>query len=110
MNPLSRYRYNREYLDDAGNRYFDEREQFVYRDEPDNRYHTVSEGDTLWGLSHKYFPEFERPAGLWWVIAEFQPDMIVDPTEVLKAGQTIVIPSQRLVRQEVFNPARREEH
>lgn len=110
MHPMSRYRYNREYFDGSNNRYFDEREPFRYKDEQDNRYHTVVEGDTYWGLAHRYFPEFERPAGLWWVIAEFQPDMVVDPTIVLEAGKVLVIPSQRLVRQEVYNPARREAH
>lgn len=110
MHPMSRYRYNREYFDASSNRYLDEREPFTYKDQPDNRYHTVAEGDTLWGLAHRYFPEFERPAGLWWVIAEFQPDLVVDPTAVLEAGKVLVIPSQRLVRQEVYNPVRREAH
>jgi len=110
MFPLSRYRYCVAYKGDDDILYLDEREPFPYRNEPDNSYHTVRDGDTLWGLAHLYFKGMRRPAGLWWVIAEFQPTPIIDPTIRLQAGETIIIPSQRLVKTEVFNEDRRRYH
>ncbi len=110
MHASSRYRYNREYVADDNTRYLDEREPFRYRDEPDNRFHTAKDGDSWWGIAHSYFPSFPRSAGLWWVVAEFQPDNIVDPTIAIKGGTVIVVPSERLVRFEVFSPERAEDH
>jgi hypothetical protein len=98
------------YNDDNGNLYLDEREPLRFRDEPDNRFHTVKDGDTLWGLADLNFSKYKRPAGLWWIIAEFQPTPIVDPTIRLKAGSTIVIPSERLVSTRVFNEENRRYH
>jgi len=110
MFPFSRYQYCTELEDDDGNRYLDEREPFRYQELADNRLHTVKDGDTLWGLAHLYFAGFPRPCGLWWLIAEFQPEPIVDPTLRLQAGALMVIPSLRTVRMSVFNAQRRRYH
>lgn len=110
MFPFSRYEFCIEYEDDAGNRWLDEREPFRYQDLQDNRYHTVRDGDTLWGLAHLYFAGFPRACGLWWIIAEFQPTPIVDPTIRLQPNDVLIIPSQRTVRQSVFSADRRRYH
>lgn len=110
MFPLSRYKYCLVYTDDSDRQYLDEREPFRFTDEADNRFHPVTDGDTLWGLAHRYFPGFKRRAGLWWVIAEFQPTPIVDPTIRLKPGEVIVIPSERIVRTKLFSEDRRRFH
>lgn len=110
MYPNSRYQFCVVYTDDAGRQYLDEREPFRYIAEPDNVYHACKEGDTLWGLAHIYFSEMTRPCGLWWLIAEFQPEPIVDPTISLTAGQVIIVPSVRLIETLVFSPSRRRYH
>lgn len=109
----SRYRYCIGYRDaDSGLVTLDEREPVRYSDQTDNRYHTVVDGDTWWGLAHRYLGTFARSSGLWWVIAEYQPspDIVVDPTLRLQAGATVVIPSERFVRERVFSSEQRRFH
>ncbi len=104
----SRYSYSKTMFDPDGVAFLGEAEPFRYSAQPDNTFHTVQEGDTLWGLAGLYFTGVPRPSGLWWLIGWFQPQPIVDPTLRLKAGSTMVIPSMRLVRMYVFNPERRD--
>jgi hypothetical protein len=106
----SRHRWCHAYEDDAGRLYLDEREPFAYRDEPDNQLHVLVEGDTWWGLAWRYFQGFDRPEGLWWLLCEFQPEPVVDPTIRLVPGRLVVIPSLRLVRMEVFSEGERRYH
>jgi hypothetical protein len=108
--PNSRYRYNLIYEDTEGRQYLDEREPFRYRDDPDNRFHTVVDGDTWWGLAGIYFAGMPRACGLYWLLCEYQPQPVIDATIALKIGATIVIPPMRLVRMEVFNPEQRRFH
>ena len=86
-----------------------DRVPFGFRALDDNRMHTVVEGDTLWGLAGLYFPNLQRGCGFWWVIADFQPFPIIDPTIKLVPGTTLVIPSERTVAEQVLNEARRRE-
>lgn len=108
--PESRYRYNRAYLDAAEQPYLDEREPVRYRSTPDNLYHSAQEGDTWWGLAQRYFVGHARASGLWWVICEYQPQPVVDPTLAIAAGTVVVIPPARLLRLEVFADSQRAGH
>jgi hypothetical protein len=82
---------------------------FSYEDIADNRRVVAQEGDTIFSLAAKYFRGLPRPAGFWWVIADFQPQPIHDPTIQLAAGQVIVIPSIRTISERLFNEERRRE-
>ena len=71
---------------------------FRYLDRPDNRVHVVRSGDTLWNLARRYFSPLARlplysSSMLYWVIMDFQPTPILDPTRRLADGSTLVIPS-----------------
>lgn len=86
-----------------------EREPFRYQHLNDNRQHTVAEGETLWSLAGHYFAGLPRPSSLWWIIADFQPVPIDDPTIALEVGSIIVVPSERTVVESIFSETRRNE-
>lgn len=86
-----------------------EREPFLYREFPDNREHVVAQGETLFALAARFFAPIPRAAGLWWVIADFQPDPIHDPTILLEPATVLIIPSMRTVLESVFSETRRLE-
>jgi len=110
MYPWSRYRYCTLFTGDDSVSYIDEREPFGYRDEVDNRYHRSRRGDTWWGLAHLYFQGVPRACGLWWLICEYQPTRVIDPTCVIEENTLIVVPSMRVIRMMVFSPERRRYH
>lgn len=102
----SRYSYSLGVLDAAGALILTDPEPFAYVALADNVVHTVEVGDTLWGLADLYFQPLPRPSGLWWVIADFQPVPIHDPTLALAPGTTVYIPSVRTVQEQIFSAAR----
>lgn len=82
-------------------------EPFRFRSFRDNRIHTVVEGDTLFSLAFQHFRPLPRPSGFYWIIMDFQPDPIHDPSLRLTKGRQLVIPSVRTVLEEVFSEKRR---
>ena len=86
-----------------------ERVPYRFVSRSDNRIHVVAEGDTLHTLAHDYFQGLPRPAQFYWVIADFQPEPILDPSIRLAVGRQIVIPSLRTLVEEIFNEGRRSE-
>lgn len=103
----SRYQWCDIETDEVSRRYFTERPVFSYRDLPENRLHVVTEGQRLWQLCQLYYPNIPRNGTLFWVVADFQPEPILDPTLDLKAGTLLVIPSEATVESLVFAGARR---
>lgn len=103
----SRYSFTTAITDGADVVHLYGEEPFRYRDFPDNRQHVVRQGDTLFSLAAKYYRNVERPDGLWWVIADFQPEPIHDPTITLTPGRVLVIPSLRTVLEEILSERRR---
>ena len=104
----SRFTFCTALQDDDGILFLTEREPFGYQPFADNRLHVVQEGESLFTLAGRYFAPLPRPAGLWWVIADFQPEPILDPTIALTPGATLVIPSLQTIQAEIFNERRRE--
>jgi nucleoid-associated protein YgaU len=86
-----------------------DRVTYAYRALADNRTHVVKDGDTLWNIAARYFRGLPRPAGLWWVVADFQPDPIQDPTLRLETGRTLFVPSTRTLLEEILSERRRGE-
>jgi hypothetical protein len=84
-----------------------EREPYRYREHPDTRIHVVAQGDTLFELAGRYFAPVPRACGLWWVIADFQPDPVLDPTLELAVGRRLYVPSLRMVTDVIFSEQRR---
>ena len=106
---FSRHTFTSAVLDDEERLFLTDREPFRFRSLSDNRQHVVKDGETLFSLAGRYFAPLPRPAGLWWVIADFQPDPIHDPTVALDPGRVLVVPSMRTVIEEVFSEKRRGE-
>jgi hypothetical protein len=106
----SRHTYTLGVTDEQGRLSLTERVPFRFRVLSDTRQHVVSDGETLWGLAARLYAGLPRPAGLWWVIADFQPEPIVDPTIALSAGQILHLPSLRVVQEQVFSEKRRQEN
>jgi hypothetical protein len=106
---LSRFSFCAAELDDDGRLVLAEREPFRFRPFADNRQHLIREGETLFALAGRYFAPLPRASGLWWVIADFQPDPVHDPTLSLELGRVLFIPSVRVITEEILAEARRQE-
>lgn len=105
---FSRYSLCEGLKDTEGRLFMTDPTPFRYQERDDNIPHPVQSGDTLGSLAGHYFKGYPRAAGLWWVIAWYQPDPIHDPTITLEPGRTLIIPSLQLVEQ-IFNENRRGE-
>ena len=104
----SRYRFCDGVRDDRGRLWLTTPEPYRYRALVDNRQHPVLGGDTLWALARRYFPSFGEDARhLWWVISDFQPTPIVDPTLRLDPARVLIIPAERVVREDILSELRR---
>ena len=110
MFPWSRYRYCNQLENENGVLFIDEREPFRYREEGDNRFYRAKEGDTWWGLAHVFFDGVQRACGLWWLLCEYQPTPVLDPTLGIEPNTLIVIPSTRVLRTQVFTNEQRRYH
>jgi hypothetical protein len=92
--------------DDDGNLFLTDIVPFGYRDLPDNIPHTVVQGETWESIASR---EYGR-AELWWVIPDYQPEPVYDPTIALVGGSVLVLPSPRVVFEEILSEERREAH
>jgi len=96
----SRYKHSDVYKRDVDSAiYLDLRPRIDYLGGHDEILHRVVAGDTLQTLAMRYYTGLPYPAGLWWAIADFQPEPMNDPTVALEPGTWIVIPSPDLVQQ-----------
>lgn len=106
----SRHEFTQELTDSDGKRFLSDRVPYRYYPHDDNITKTVAQGDTLFTIAGDVYNGLtERPAGLWWILADFQPDPIIDPTLRLEIGRIIVCPSHRTVQEEIFGAERRLE-
>ena len=105
----SRHQFTAGITDDEDRQLLTDRERFTYQPFPDNRVHVVAEGEDLYHIAGRYYASMPRGCGLWWVIADFQPDPIHDPTLRLESGTELIIPSVRTVQEYVFDRRRAKE-
>lgn len=114
--PQSRYRFTEAYADPVDGRLsLSEREPFGFRELRDTTIHLSREGDSWWTLAGHYYEAFVTadlafdPSQLWWILADFQPEPVIDPTVVIPVGTALYIPSLRAVHELIFNDRRRLE-
>lgn len=101
----SRFLFCQGITDADGRLILSERVPFLFVTRDDTRKHTVTDGDTLWGLAGLYFAQLPRPSQFFWVICDFNG--IFDPTLRLLPGVVLQVPSVRFVVEELQNEARR---
>lgn len=97
FDPNSRYRFAVSFLDSRQEpdrtTFLGTRDPIGYSDHRDNTPYVVREGDTLEHLAARFFPGFTDSASLYWALAEYQPEPILDPTLRLRPGSVLLIPS-----------------
>lgn len=106
---LSRHSFTRAITDLEGKLVLTDPVPFRFVDRSDNRTITVGDGDSIFSIAAREFRGYPRPDGLWWIIADFQPEPIHDPTLRIEAGTVLVIPSNRTIEEEIFDRSRRDE-
>ena len=95
--------------DEDGRLFLDDRQPYRFRALDDNTVHVVQGGETIWSIANQHFAPHPRAAGLWWAIADFQPNPIHDPTIQLVEGSVLILPSLRTVLEDVLGEDRRTE-
>lgn len=103
----SRHAFTTGARDHAEKLYLTEREPYGFAQHPDTRVHIVVQGDSLFELAGRYFAPLPRACGFWWVIADFQPEPIVDPTIRLEPSRELLIPSLRVLTDVILSEQRR---
>ncbi len=106
---LSRHTFTASVPNSARQSWLIDRIPFRFREFPDNKRYSVQQGDTLFHLAAKNFKPIVRPAGLWWILADFQPVPIHDPTIQLLPGRVLIIPSVRTVNESILSERRRRD-
>lgn len=96
-----------------GAQFLSDREPFGYQDRADNFAIRARLGDTWWTLAAQIYEAEEvidRPEILWWVVADYQPSPVVDPTLRIEPGRIVYAPSVEVLLTRVFSEDRRVLH
>lgn len=96
------YRNSIERYDEDGNLYTTDAEPFLYVDLPDNIEHIVSEGDTWWGIAHRYWHPIFQAASYWRFVSEFQPEPVTDPFVKPSKGTIVYVPSRSTLESRIL--------
>jgi len=103
----SRHEFCTAYTGYLGRRALTDRVPYRFVDLQDTIRHVVSQGDTWHSIAGRYYIKLAAGAQLWWAVADFQPEPVVDPTQALVPGVTVYVPSPRTVRERILNTVRR---
>jgi hypothetical protein len=103
----SRHSFTHGVRDELERRFLTEREPYRFKVHNDTRVHVVAQGDTLFELAGRYYAPLPRACGFWWVLADLQPDPIVDPTLELDVGRRLFVPSLRVLTDVILSEWRR---
>lgn len=93
------------FTDLDGDLILSEPEPYGYRELPDTIEHRALDGDTYPRLAYRYLGSAE----LAWVIMDFQPTRVFDPTIRIEVGSVVYVPSQRVTYEEILSESRRAE-
>ncbi|MBI5788692.1 MAG: hypothetical protein HZA78_07555 [Candidatus Schekmanbacteria bacterium] len=91
----SRYQFAKLYQD-GDVQFWGNRQKVDTSARPDDRFHTITEGDRVELLAHKYLGD----VNLWWVIADYNDLFFCQDLEI---GTKLRIPSLERVQLELIN-------
>lgn len=86
-----------------GLEYLLDREPFRFVNRGDNKRVIAAGTDTWHSLAFQHLAPIANAADLWWLIADFQPEPVVDPTILPVPGSTVYIPSTEFVLSTIFS-------
>lgn len=89
--------------------YLLDREPIRYVNRGDNKRVQAKRGDTWYSLAAEHLVPIPNAEQLFWVICDFQPDPILDPTIAPTPGTIYYIPSPDFVTANYFSDARRDQ-
>ena len=108
MDAFSRYRFCDVLTDEDGKSYLSERSPFGYRASPDNLERVVVDNDTWWSIAGLWYRDLApNPSMLFWIVCDYQPVPVVDPTLAIPAGVTVYGPHPDVVKEQILNESRR---
>lgn len=98
----SRYQYSETVSDDADRQLLEDGigTRFRFQDRPDNLQVTVRQGERLWHIAHRLYPQNPRAGELYWLIAAYND--IQDPTLAIEPGRVLYAPSIRVISEELL--------
>jgi hypothetical protein len=80
-------------------------ERVDYEDDDDIIIHIVADGERLYDIAQfHYGTARNNPWDMWEVIAQFQPEPILDPSVILETGREIYIPSSEFIEEVAYGP------
>lgn len=82
---------------------------FRFREDAGNIFHRAMVGDTWWSIAARYWAAVPYAARLWWVLPDYQRTPVVDPTVGIAPGALVVVPSLRMVTEEILSERRQLE-
>jgi hypothetical protein len=93
INPNSRYRRGLTFIDLDNYIYQPLIEGDDYDPRDDDINHIVVDGETLFSIAHLYYKNIPGGVHNWWIIAEYQPVPVIDPTRKLQPRSIVIVPS-----------------
>lgn len=97
------YRHAQAFKKSDGTLYYSNPERIPYEERDDTIIHTCYGGEFLWDLAILYYKDaYPTPLDLAEVIAQFQPDPIVDWSVPMIRGREVLIPSVEYLEEVAF--------
>ena len=94
----SRYQHTETWSDSDGRLLTTDRNPVRFRERDDNIIHVAAEGDSWFSLAQLYYDDIsDRACGLFWVIMDYQPTPVIDPTLAIRPRTQVVVPSPLFV-------------
>lgn len=86
-----------------------DREPLYFQPRSDNKRIVAEKGDTWWSLAAKHLSALRNPEQFFWVLCDYQPTPILDPTVDPTPGAIVFIPDEDFFMSTYFADSRRDQ-